>query len=162
MINLNQEYTYYKEKSFINYCLGVFKFNNTHHDYNELDAYYSDNWGMKHFTIDYTSEEDRKMLSKLIFRKIKNDERAYLMFRLDFDWRKFEVEDESFKRDWDEVRTYFDAYCREHNVCGYLFTHFAQNDEEHLDALLPRHIHIVYEEPFSGETFSEFLHRNLE
>lgn len=160
MINLNDELTYYKEKQFINYCMGAFQ-NEGKHDYDGLDAYYFDEWGMKHFTIDYSKEEDRRLLSKLIFRKIKSDESAYRMFRCDFDWRRFEAEKSTSEEDWEMVRGLFEIYCKTYNISGFLFTHFAQEDEENYGCYLAKHIHIVYQEPFGGDSFSEFLHKHM-
>jgi hypothetical protein len=160
MLHLNNELTYFKDKDFINYCMGVFR-HNEQHDYNDLNAYYSDEWGMKHFTIDYNDEEQRKMLSKLIFRKVKNDEEPYNMFRCDFDWRRLEMEKTDYEKEWEEIRTLFDAYCRTHNTVGFIFTHFSQQDEEHYDCYLCRHIHIVYRTPMDEDSFSEFVLKHI-
>lgn len=161
MLNLNEEFTYYKDKSFVNYCLGAYRYMGDHEDYKDLCAYYSDEWGMKRFTIDYTNEEERRMLSKLIYRRIKSDEHAYKIFRCDFDFNMLDFQKETFEEDWGTMRTLFDAYCRSTHSQGFIFTHFAQKSDENIGTLLTKHIHIVYQEPFDGDSFSEFVHKHI-
>lgn len=162
MLNLNYEYTYYKEKDFINYCLGVFKYIGNHDTFEDMEVFYSNNEGMVKFAIDYTDEAQRKELAKSVYKHVKNDEKAYKMFRLDFDFNLLDGEEESFEKDWKEIRALFDAYCRLYNLSGFIFTHFSQKNEETIDMLLTKHIHIVYTEPFDAPDFSEFIQKHVE
>lgn len=161
MINLNEEYTYYKEKGFINYCLGIFRYANIHRENKGIDTYHADEYGMQHFKVDYTNESSKRDLAKSIFKTIKNDERAYLLFRCDFDWKPLEVESVDFEETYLEIRALFELYCRTYHLSGFLFCHFEQINEEHPEVDLSRHLHIVYQEPFKDPTFSEYLQKML-
>ncbi len=161
MLNLNEEYTYYKDKHFINYCLGCFRYRDDHDNFGEMQCYHSGKWGMVRFTIDYGREDERKTLCKLIMRHIKDDERAYRIFRCDFDFGMNPGEQETADNDFREILTLFDAYCREQDTEGFVFTHFHQKHEEDPSLLLTKHVHIVYREPFAGPSFSEFVHKHI-
>lgn len=161
MLNLNEEYTYYKEKDFINYCLGVFRYEEDHETFEDMEVFFSDATGMLKFAIDYEDVVARKKLAKSIFKRVKESDDAYRMFRCDFDFNMLDGEEERFEEDWKEIRAMFDAYCREYNVSGFIFTHFSQKNKETIDMLLTRHIHIIYTEPFNAPDFFEFVQKHM-
>lgn len=161
MLNLNEEYTFYKDKQFINYCLGCFRYAEDHETFESMQVFYSNKWGMQRFVVDYGKEEERRKLCKLISRHIKDNDSAYLLFRLDFDFNMLPGEEETAEADFPLVRTLFDAYCKEYETEGFLFTHFDQKDDKNEEAVLTKHIHIIYRELFAGPTFSEFLQKHM-
>lgn len=161
MLNLNEEYTFYKDKQFINYCLGCFRHTEDHVTFDSMQAFYSDKWGMQRFAIDYSSEVERRKLTKLVSRHIKDNDFAYKLFRCDFDFNMLPGEKETADEDFLLVRALFDAYCKEHETEGFLFTHFDQKDDKNEEAVLTKHIHIIYRELFDGPTFSEFIQKHM-